>query len=215
MAICLPGMASRVKRAPTSAIRPAPLVITTKLITVRMMNTTRPTAVLPPTRKWPKASITLPAASGPVWPSSSTIRVEATLRDRRSSVVTSRMVGKTEKSSGFLVYIATSITITDTAMLKVNIRSSTNAGSGSTIIARMRMMSSGPASWRMLPGAKRVRRLRLPFMLPMVAHQGPGERAEERGKAGVIHGARRRRRGRRSSDTSGSGSACRPQADSS
>jgi len=54
-----------VKRADTSAMRPAPLVITTKLITVRMMNTTSPTAVLPPTRKLPKASITLPAASGP------------------------------------------------------------------------------------------------------------------------------------------------------
>ncbi len=32
MAICLPGMASRVKRALTSEIRPAPLVTTTKLM---------------------------------------------------------------------------------------------------------------------------------------------------------------------------------------
>jgi len=44
MAICLPGMASRMKRAETSAMRPAPLVITTKLMMVRMANTTMPTA---------------------------------------------------------------------------------------------------------------------------------------------------------------------------
>ena len=44
MAICLPGMASRVKRAETSATQPAPLVMTTKLITVRMRKTTIPTA---------------------------------------------------------------------------------------------------------------------------------------------------------------------------
>ena len=34
IAICLPGMASRVKRAATSAIRPAPLVMTMKLMTI-------------------------------------------------------------------------------------------------------------------------------------------------------------------------------------
>ncbi len=43
MAICLPGMASRVKRALTSAMRPAPLVITMKLITTRMRKTMMPT----------------------------------------------------------------------------------------------------------------------------------------------------------------------------
>ena len=36
MAICLPGMASRVNRAATSATRPAPLVITTNWMTIRM-----------------------------------------------------------------------------------------------------------------------------------------------------------------------------------
>ena len=60
MAICLPGMASSVKRAPTSAMRSAPLVTTMKLMTTRIANTIRPTAKLPPIRKWPKASITLP-----------------------------------------------------------------------------------------------------------------------------------------------------------
>ena len=33
-------------------------------------------------RKWPKASITLPAASPPVWPDESTTRVEATFQGR-------------------------------------------------------------------------------------------------------------------------------------
>jgi hypothetical protein len=36
IAICLPGIASSVKRAPTSAIRSAPLVTTMKLITTRI-----------------------------------------------------------------------------------------------------------------------------------------------------------------------------------
>ena len=40
--ICLPGMASRVKRAPTSAIRVAPLVMTMKFTTIRIMKTIRP-----------------------------------------------------------------------------------------------------------------------------------------------------------------------------
>ena len=99
-AICLPGMASSVKRADTSAMRSAPLVTTTKLITTRIANTIRPTAKLPPIRKWPKDSITAPAAPGPVWPSSSTTRVEATLSDSRISVVKSSTEGKAAKSSG-------------------------------------------------------------------------------------------------------------------
>ena len=44
------------------------------------------------------------------------------------------------------MYIATSSTITDRAMLKVKNRSSTNAGSGSTIIDRMTMIRPGAAS---------------------------------------------------------------------
>ncbi len=139
-------MASSMKRAPTSAMRPAPLVITMKLISTRMMKTITPTAKLPPTRKWPKASITLPAASGPVWPCISTTRVEATLSDSRSSVENSSTAGKAAKSSAFMVYMLTSSTITDSAMLKVNSRSSRKAGSGSTIMLRIMMMRIGPAS---------------------------------------------------------------------
>ena len=60
-AICLPGMASRVKRAATSATRPAPLVMTTNWMTMRIRNTTRPTRTEPPMTKWPKLSMTMPA----------------------------------------------------------------------------------------------------------------------------------------------------------
>ena len=42
----------------------------------------------------------LPAAPAPVWPSISTTRVEATLSDSRSSVVSSSTAGKAAKSSG-------------------------------------------------------------------------------------------------------------------
>ena len=148
MAICLPGMASRVKRAPTSAMRSAPLVTTMKLITTRIAKTIRPTAKLPPTRKWPKLSITLPAAAAPLWPSSSTTRVEATLSDRRSSVVISSTVGKAAKSSGLTMWAATITTISARAMLKVNSKSSTKGGSGSTIIASTSTMNTGAPSER-------------------------------------------------------------------
>jgi len=54
MAICLPGMASRVKRAATSAMRPDPLVITTKLMMTRIRKMMIPTTKFPPTTKSPK-----------------------------------------------------------------------------------------------------------------------------------------------------------------
>src|SRR3712207_8218140 len=46
---------SRVKRAPTSATRPAPLVMTTNWMIVRITKITRPTISEPPITKWPKA----------------------------------------------------------------------------------------------------------------------------------------------------------------
>ena len=44
IAICRPGIASNVKRALTSEMRPAPLVMTTKLMITSTVNTTMPTA---------------------------------------------------------------------------------------------------------------------------------------------------------------------------
>ncbi len=68
IAICLPGMASRLKRADTSAIRPEPLVMTMKFTRTRITKTTTPMTKLPPITKPPKASITCPAASVPSCP---------------------------------------------------------------------------------------------------------------------------------------------------
>ena len=65
IAICLPGMASRWKRAATSAMRPEPLVMTTKFTITRMMKTMMPMTKLPLITKLPKASMTWPAASVP------------------------------------------------------------------------------------------------------------------------------------------------------
>ena len=103
MAICLPGMASKVNRAPTSATRPAPLVTTMKLMMTRIVKTTKPTAKLPPMTKTPKASITLPAASPPLWPFNNTTRVDATFNAKRNNVAKSMTVGKAANSSGLRV----------------------------------------------------------------------------------------------------------------
>ena len=58
IAICLPGMASRLKRAATSAMRPEPLVMTMKLTMIRMAKTTTPMTKLPRITKLPNASMT-------------------------------------------------------------------------------------------------------------------------------------------------------------
>ena len=58
MAICLPGMASKLKRAETSAIRPEPLVITMKLTITRIAKTITPMTGLPLIMNSPKALIT-------------------------------------------------------------------------------------------------------------------------------------------------------------
>ena len=58
IAICLPGMASRLNRAATSAMRPEPLVMTMKFTTRRMANRIRPITTSPPIRKPPNAATT-------------------------------------------------------------------------------------------------------------------------------------------------------------
>ena len=98
IAICLPGMASKLKRAATSAMRPAPRVMTTKLTITRMPNTINPMTTLLPMMKPPKASMTRPAASVPSCPLARMSRVDARFSARRSIVAMSRMVGKTLNS---------------------------------------------------------------------------------------------------------------------
>ena len=140
MAICLPGIASKLKRAATSAIRPEPLVITIKLTITKMENIIRPIRTLPPMRKLPKASITAPAASEPVCPSDNISRVDARLSDNRSIVATKRMVGKELKCSGFSMKIAVISTKTEKVMDMVSIRSSNQPGIGMISIKRIVIM---------------------------------------------------------------------------
>ena len=94
IAICLPGMASRLKRAATSAMRPEPLVMTTKFTITRIVNTMMPITKLPLITKLPNASMTWPAAAVPSCPRDRMRRVEARLSASRSMVAISRMVGK-------------------------------------------------------------------------------------------------------------------------
>ncbi len=98
IAICLPGMASRVNRAATSATRPAPFVITTNWITIRIVKTMRPTTTLPPTTKAPNEEMTSPAS-----PWSRISRVPEMFSASRNSVATSSSDGKTENWSGSVV----------------------------------------------------------------------------------------------------------------
>ena len=135
MASCLPGMPSSAKRAPTSAMRPAPLVMTMKLTISSTPKTTRPRNTEPPMMNMAKPSITLPAAWVPVWPWPMISLVEETLSDSRSISEASRIVGKAEKSSGRWM---------NSVMVKIRIASandaaspmsSTHAGIGSTIMA--------------------------------------------------------------------------------
>src|SRR4051794_24275463 len=80
--------------------------------------------------KLPNASITLPAAAVPPFPLSKISRAELTFSDRRKSVSSRRVVGKTLKSTGRRMCIATISTITD-IMMSITIRMSRmNEGRG-------------------------------------------------------------------------------------
>ena len=119
------------------------------LMIIRMAKTNRPTAKLPPIRKAPKASITLPAAASPSCPWTSTTRVDATFNARRNRVANRRTVGKAEKSSGFLAFKATIRMATDSPRLNTKNTSSSTAGTGTTISrirARMPAGSTPPRS---------------------------------------------------------------------
>ncbi len=86
--ICLPGIASSVKRAATSATRSEPLATTMNCTTRMMTNITAPTMMLPCAVMLPSASMTPPAV-----PCVKMLRVAETLKVRRKTVVRSRMVG--------------------------------------------------------------------------------------------------------------------------
>ena len=89
IAICLPGIASSVKRAATSATRSEPFEITMNCTSVRITKITAPTTRLPATTKPPKAWITSPALAF-----SRISRVDDTSSASRNNVVSSSSVGK-------------------------------------------------------------------------------------------------------------------------
>ncbi len=135
MASCLPGMPSRAKRAPTSAMRPAPLVMTMKLTISSTPKTTRPRNTEPPMMNMAKPSITCPAAWVPVWPWPMISLVEETFSDSRSIRLASSTVGKAEKSSGrWMKSVMVKIRIAS-AKEQASPMSSTHEGIGSTIMA--------------------------------------------------------------------------------
>src|SRR4051794_32507327 len=118
-------MASRVKRAATSATRPAPFVTTTNWMTTRTRKITRPTTTLPPTTKSPNALTTWPAS-----PWSRISRVTETLIARRKSVVSSRRLGNELNSSALFRYMVETTTASAAEMFSVMKMSSRNGGGG-------------------------------------------------------------------------------------
>ena len=137
IAICLPGIASRVKRAATSAMRPEPFVITTKFTMMRIAKTITPMTKFPPITNWPNASMTWPAAAVPSWPYPRMRRVDARLSASLSIVEIRRIVGKTVNSSGFSMNSAVIRISTETMIDTARNRSSRSAGIGKMSTTRM------------------------------------------------------------------------------
>ena len=164
IAICLPGMASRWKRAATSAMRPEPLVMTTKFTITRIANTIIPITKLPLITKLPKASMTWPAAAVPSCPFDRISRVEARLSDSRSMVEISKMVGNAENSSGVWMNSEVIRIRIDSVIEIARNRSSTTAGSGRISTTKMVRMPSASA---ISP------RFRMPTISPSVGNPFP------------------------------------------
>ncbi len=165
MASWRPGMPSSAKRAPTSAMRPAPLVMTMKFTIISTQKITTPSSRLPSMMKLAKPSITCPAASVPVWPCPMISLVDETFSERRSSRLASRMVGKAEKSSGRSMNSATVSIRIASAKDRASPMSSIQAGTGSTIMAITAISASASrmVGWntsRMVTAGKITARLR-------------------------------------------------------
>jgi hypothetical protein len=145
MDICLPGMASKVKRAPTSATRSAPLAITINWTKVMTPNITTPISKSPCTTNLPKAATRWPASALAKMP-----RVEERLRAKRNRVLTKRKLGKEERSSTFLTNMALTKRVTDNIRLIGIKRSNNQPGTGTTNMAvKIRTATAAARSgWR-------------------------------------------------------------------
>ncbi len=188
MASCLPGMPSRAKRAPTSAIRVAPLVMTMKLTIRSTQNTTRPRIRLPPMMNSAKPWITSPAAPVPLWPWPMISLVEETLSESRSISEARSTVGKAEKSSGRSMKRVTVKIRIASAKEAARPISSIQDGIGRTIMT----MTAMSASASRIVGRNRVSRVRF---IPAAPVAGPGRRGRAlRAPAGRTPRAERRSR---------------------
>ncbi len=155
IAICLPGIASKVKRAATSAIRVEPLVMTTKFTITRIANTMTPMTNSPPMTNCANAAMTSPAACSPFWPLARISRVEAMLSDRRNSVDSSKIDGNEVNSSGFLIISAVTSTRIENVIEIASNKSSSTGGSGTSMMARM---PSTPTASPISPRSSMLRR---------------------------------------------------------
>ena len=187
-------MASSEKRAETSAMRPEPLVMTTKFTITRIANTIRPITKLPCMMKPPNASITCPAAAGPSWPSARISRVEARFSASRSRVAISSTAGNELNSSGRTMNSAVSSTSTEKVIDSASSRSSSSGGIGRISTTRMPIMPSASAMspwrsvWPRRPSRSPGARLRFAATEPMspasgAAHRGVGPPAPGGGTA--------------------------------
>jgi hypothetical protein len=100
--------------------------------------------------------MTLPAAAVPPFPLSKIRRAELTFRDSRKRVSNKSVVGKTLKSTGRRICIATISTITD-IMMSITIRMSRmNEGRGVINATTMASTAMGTPSWP-ISGSPKVR----------------------------------------------------------
>ena len=125
IAICLPGIASRVNLAVTSDTRSEPLLITMNWINIRIIKMITPMTRSPPPTNSPKVSTTLPAL-----PSRRISLVEEVFSAIRKIVVNNSMVGKNDISSTSLLNMVANRTVNAMEILTASNISRSQAGIG-------------------------------------------------------------------------------------
>ncbi len=138
IAICLPGMASKVKRALTSATRSLPFEITMNWTTTIMRKMTKPTKGLPRMTKSPNVLTTSPA-----YPFSMRIkRVEEMFNAKRNKVVISKIDGNKLNCKASWIFMEIKRMMKEMDKFKMNIISKSQAGKGKIIKRTMRTTKS-------------------------------------------------------------------------
>ena len=126
MAICLPGIASSVKRAATSATRSAPLVITINCTRTMIRKMITPRIMFPCVIRLPNARITEPALP----PLPRICRVVDTFKPSRNRVVISSSEGNMENSSASEIFMVIIRIKMDNPMLTTSKTSISQVGRG-------------------------------------------------------------------------------------